>query len=154
MNDYRRRLAVACVLAALISPAFGGELATRPVGPSRPENRRVAAPGSGNSSGIGQTLQTLLALAVVVGLIFATRLLLRRLGPGRSAGRSAALEVVAAVRVSARQRLLLVRLGERLVLVGSGAEPMIRLAEITDADEVSRLLKLVKESCVRQEGRR
>ena len=170
MNDYRLQLVAVAILTAISVPVMASDTssvsvapttaaATQPVagdpgkrpvgrGPQQVEQagKPLAPQGKGASSGLWQTVQTLGALAIVVALIFATRRLLRRFGGATIAGRSAVIEVVATSRISMRQRLLLVRLGERLVLVGSGGEPVTALAEITDADEVTRLMKLARES--------
>ena len=100
------------------------------------EGRRVG-PGT---SDLGGWVRTLAALAVVVVLIFVVRLLLRRLGPVGKGGKGPdAIEVLARSSLSAKHRLYLVRLGQRLVLVGSGPEGLTTLSEVTDPDEVSRL---------------
>jgi len=102
------------------------------------ETERVSG-GSGGS--LGGWLRTLAALAVVVALILVLRWVLRRLSPGaRARPMPEAVEVLARTNVSARQQLLLVRLGRRLVLVGSGPEGMSTLAEVTDPGEVDALL--------------
>jgi len=98
---------------------------------------RPVGPGT---SDLGGWVRTLGALAVVVVLIFVVRLLLRRFAPARTSGAlPGAIEVVARSSLSSRHRLYLVRLGQRLVLVGSGPEGLATLSEVTDPDEVSRL---------------
>ena len=166
MNDYRTQLMMMAALAVISLSAMAGDvtgpttapgtqpaagdLGNNPVGRGAnqlpPTGKPLAPQGQGASSVLWQTVKTLGALAIVVALIFATRRMLKRFGGATIAGRSAVIEVVATSRISMRQRLLLVRLGERLVLVGSGGEPVTALAEITDADEVARLMKLVSES--------
>lgn len=107
-------------------------LENNPVG-NRPEN---GDPGNDWEA----WLQMLLALAVVVGMIFGLRWLLKRLGGGAMGGtRSGILEVVARTGVTTKQELMLVRFGERLVLLGRSPGAIARLAEVTDAAEVQRL---------------
>jgi len=87
----------------------------------------------------------LLALVVVVGLIFLARYLLKRFGgTGKLSGRSAVLEVLARTSLTSRHQLFLVRMSGRLVLVGAGPGGLSCLAEVTDPDEISKLLAAVE----------
>jgi len=101
--------------------------------------------GAGESPWM-QTVQTLLALAIVVALIYACRYVLRRLGKGARPGGadSGVIEVLSRTGIGARQQLLLVRLGRRLVLVGCWPSGMAGLSEITDPAEVSALTSSVE----------
>jgi flagellar biosynthetic protein FliO len=121
-------------LAPAVRPAGGGV-----------EDRSLKSAGG---SGAWDWLRTILALALVVGLIFLARHLLRRFGVpvrARPAGGDV-MEVLARSPVSQRQQLLLVRLGGRLVLVGAGPSGMSALCEVTDAQEVQSLLKAIEQS--------
>jgi len=104
--------------------------------------------GDGRSGGpLTGLAQTLGALALVVALIFLVRYLLRRFGGASgSPGRSEAIEVVARTVVAPRQQLMLVRLGQRLMLVGAGSGGFSALGEVTDPREVAELLKTAAES--------
>ncbi len=88
-----------------------------------------------------QLAQTGLALLIVVVLIFALRFVLGRLG-GRAVRKSGGnLEVLTRMSVSHRQELLVVRLGKRVVLVGSSSTGnMQTLSEITDEQEVANIV--------------
>jgi flagellar protein FliO/FliZ len=111
---------------------------TKPVGGS--DTKPIGGANGGDSSWI-PTIQTLLALAVVIVLIYACRWLLRRLGKHGPIGGtdSGAVTVISRTPVGARQQLLLVRLGSRLVLVGSWPGGMAGLSEITDPAEVAAM---------------
>ncbi|MBS3734456.1 MAG: flagellar biosynthetic protein FliO [Phycisphaerae bacterium] len=100
------------------------------------EDQRVGDEGGG---GIWPWVRTGMALAVVVALVFAARWLLRRWAG--SAGGKPPVDVVARSALSARHRLYLVRLGERLVLIGGGNETLTTLAEVTDPDEIAALCR-------------
>gem|GEM_PF-1446374 len=127
--------------------AVADELTTQPV----PASQRVGGStdsieddtldGKGGGQ-LGDWWQTAAALAIVVGLIFVVRYLLRRLGglarPGR---RSEAMEVLARQSLSARHQLYLVRMGKRILLLGAGAEGLATLAEVRDAAEARELLQ-------------
>jgi len=112
------------------------------------ENQKVGGPRDGGgkksdkSGGLGwaEVLHTLAALAVVAGLIFATRWLLRRLNRRLAAGvggGSETLRVLTTTPLGGRGELVLVKFGGRLVLVGATAQGMAPLSEITDAAEVA-----------------
>jgi len=128
------------------APAGGQQADTRPVRAverSRIEDKTVASGGGGGMW--VAVLRTVLALAVVAALIFGLRILLRRFGAGRLVGRtSGPVSVLGRTSVSPRQQLLLIRVGRRLVLVGSGPEGMAALMEIRDADEVADLVRLAE----------
>jgi len=104
------------------------------------EDRRL-----NKSSGSGKWwpwVQSLLALALVVALIFALRYVLRRLGGGGGlAGRTKVIDVVARTNLAPKYQLFLIRLGQRLILVGAGPEGLASLAEVTDPQEVSSLVE-------------
>ena len=106
------------------------------------ESRPIGGGGSGGD--VVGWLRTLGALAVVAGLIFAARWLLRRCGVSAPAGQAGPMEVLARASVAPRQQLLLVRLGKRLVLIGSGGGTMTTLAEVSDEAEVDDLMQSVK----------
>jgi flagellar biogenesis protein FliO len=98
----------------------------------------------GNDDGFWPWVRTLLALAAVVGLVLLARWLFRGAAGrgGRPAGRRASpLQVVARTGLSGRHQLFLVRLGERLVLVGAGPQGLATLSEVTDPAERDRLLE-------------
>ena len=147
MEHSRRRSIVAVVLiAGLLVPlgavagadgAGKGDPATRPVG-GNVEKKPLPSPGGGWAKQLGQTV---LALGVVVCSIFVARYLLGRFGAGSmQGGKAATIEILARTRISAKQQLLLVRLGRRLVLVSAGGETTAVLTEISDAEEVAALL--------------
>ncbi len=130
-----------------------GGAATRAASATRPGARPLAPRGDdvesrrlSRSQGDAADgwMRTLLALGIVIALIFAARYALRRFG-GRGSGvslgrRGAVIEVLTRTSFSPRQQLALVRLGRRLVLVGSGPEGMTALAEVTDRAEADELL--------------
>jgi len=169
MDRQRQRIATWTLAAGLLVLAAQDLYAAAPAGPqtqpaSRPASsdpfadRRVGSGLSSETTEDGQARErgddfgyglakTLLALVIVAALIFLVRYLLRRLGMGpRTSGRSGAMEILARAPVSARQQLLLVRLGGHLVLVGSSAETMAPLAEVSDPAEVADLLRAVGRS--------
>jgi flagellar biogenesis protein FliO len=79
----------------------------------------------------------------VVVAIFGARWLILRYGRQGGVGgtHAAPMQVLARAGIDHRQQLLLVRLGERLLLVGSASGSLSTLSEITDAEEVDRLTR-------------
>ncbi len=115
----------------------------KPLSASRPmqdaENRLLKSAARKDP---GEWIQTGLAFALVVGLIFAARWLLKKTGrpaPGSAGG---AMEILARTRVSSRQQLLLVRVGRRLVLMGEGPSGMTALSEFSGEEADELLLSL------------
>lgn len=106
----------------------------------RPDPHAVEHKPVGAAGGSGQAwLTTVAAMAVVVVAIFLTRWLVRRLGgtPGTSAG---CAEVLDRTMLSPRHHLHVVRLGRRVVLVGTGPQGLTTLSEITDSEDVAELV--------------
>ncbi len=149
MNKVLKQCVFATVLAAVLSvlllgQAVGqdGRAASRPGSADRPLSARSGdRPISDRPNQWLPWVRTFVALAVVAALIVLVRLLLRRFGdPGRPGRRERALEVLSRVSVGGRHQLLLVRMGERIVLVALSPSGVRALSEVTDAEEVSRLL--------------
>lgn len=112
-----------------------------------PTRRAAATQAAGagskatSSSDPLDTKRVVLAMAVVLGAIFAAHLVWRRLGmPGGGSKASGALQVVSRMTISPKQQLLLVRVGRRCVLVANSGAQMSALCEIGDPDEVAGLL--------------
>ncbi|MBX3322823.1 MAG: flagellar biosynthetic protein FliO [Phycisphaeraceae bacterium] len=124
------------------------------------ESRSLAAQDSARS-GLGLS-RTLASLVVVVGLAYIGALVWKRIATRRgglmaalgAAGRapSGVLEILARYPVARTQRLVLLRVGRRVLLVcqsssvRSGSGAMVTLAEISDPDEVATILRAVRQS--------
>ena len=146
-DGWTRRAALLIGLAALCAapPAAWADDAVeaRPVAPADGvEGGKVG--GSGSS--LWDWVRTLVALAVVVGLIFAIRWALRRWGAPGAAVRGGPVDILARRSLSAKHQLYLVRMGGRLLLLGGSGESLTTLAEVTDADEIARLVESVERS--------
>lgn len=89
------------MLALVAAPGFAQSAATEP-------------PGASTAA----ILQMLFGLALIIALLFAGAYLLRKLNGGRSFGHSGPLRVVGGLMLSARERIVLVEVGESWIVVG------------------------------------
>lgn len=108
------------------------------------------APASTGGSSLGWWVRTGSALAVVLTLIFALRLMMQKMGKRSgtiaaslgAGGRapSGVLEVIGRYPVSRGHSLVLLRCDRRVLLLGQSASGFRTLAELTDADDVASIL--------------
>lgn len=63
-------------------------------------------------------LQTVLGLALVIGILFLAAYLLRKLNGGRGFGNSGPLRVVGGLVIGPRERIVLVEIGDEWIVVG------------------------------------
>jgi flagellar biogenesis protein FliO len=156
MRQIRQAILAAAMLAIFAAPvsaqtmpaterstAPAGEgLSKPPVSDSRDENKLISTrknKGVDSLSGWGQTL---LALGIVAGLIFVARMILGRFGRRvRIGDNGGVMEVLTRAYLAPKCQLLLVRLGDRLLLVGIGPNGPTALGEVSDPSEVESLLK-------------
>jgi flagellar biogenesis protein FliO len=81
------------------------------------------------------------ALAIVLGAMYLTHQVWKRLGMPGSANRNAgSLQVISRLNLAPKQQLVLLRVGRRVVLIGNCGTQMNALCEITDPDEAAGLL--------------
>lgn len=102
--------------------------------PTRPAktNALTMQPGHAAPPSAASTLGgTLFALALVLGLIFGLAWLARRM-PGLAGMRGNGLRVIASTPLGARERLVVVEVGEQQLLLGTGASGT-RLLHVLDA---------------------
>ena len=155
MNRRLIQLAFAAALLVVVVqtsadvPMQPKEPTTQELGSPRPgelENKQVSTGSDDDNGAPDNWLQTLAALGIVIALIFLTRWVLRRISGVRRLGEAGnVLQVLATVSLSPRQQMFLVRMGGRVVLLGSGPGGLARLAEVTDPDEVAQLLETASE---------
>jgi flagellar protein FliO/FliZ len=99
-----------------------------------------AAPAQFESpSGGGGMLRLVLALALVLGLVFAAGWLMRRLR-GISAGGAPGLEVIGQASLGTRERAVLLRVGQRQLLLGVAAGSVRLLTEVSASGEAGATL--------------
>ena len=103
---------------------------------------------SKSSSGSSQSLITVaISLAVVLGLFFLVAWLMRRGMPkGGQALPTDVLEILGRMPLAGRQQLQLLRFGNKLLLVSLAPGVAETLAEISDPEEIDRLVGLCQQS--------
>jgi flagellar protein FliO/FliZ len=96
-----------------------------------PAHASFAAPAQfdGGSSGLGM-LRVCLALALVLASVYAVAWLMRRLR-GASSERAPGMAIVSQVSLGARERAVLLRVGEQHLLLGVAAGSVRLLQEVT-----------------------
>ena len=110
------------------------------------EGARAADPAAGAQPPALDYSRVLGALAIVIALIFLLRWFGRIFFPAvRGRGASRAVEVLARSPVSAKQQVMLLRLGRRVLVVGDSGSQMNALCEIVDPDEVATLVGQLQE---------
>ncbi|NVD98324.1 flagellar biosynthetic protein FliO [Massilia sp. BJB1822] len=127
--------------AAASAPAAGAAAATpeqqAALAGARPAQNAGLAPSG--PSAAGSLLQTTLALAVVLGLLVGLAWLLKRFGP-RSIASGNTVKLVGALSVGARERILVVEVGEQWIVVGASPGRMNALATMPRQEGVAEAL--------------
>lgn len=115
----------------------------KPLAPygSADENRKL---GRERPSTWMPWVQTLAALALVAGLIFLAGRLLRRAGRGGAVAGNEVFEILARKSIGPKQQLLLVRIGKRILVVGSSAAGLNALSEFNDEREIAALAESIE----------
>lgn len=102
---------------------------------------------STGSLGDGWLLSTLAALGVVLAIVFAIRWLLKRggvVGPSMSQG--SVVEVLSRTTVAPRSHVVLLRVGQRVLVVSDSPAGMRTLASVAEAEEVAVLMGAIDAS--------
>jgi flagellar biogenesis protein FliO len=129
-------LASATLLAASAAPAQ----ATQPAGEIR---RSAAASAASNPAGPSATrvaFSLAAVLALIVILFVAGRRFLPRGSFARHGGGGGSVQVLARTAISPKQRIVLLQIGRRILVVADGGASLSTLCEITDADEATSLI--------------
>ncbi len=118
-----------------------------PLGPATTTSN-TAAPSSTNTLlGGGWFFNTLAALAVVLVLVFVARSMLTKwAGRNAATSHSPVADVLARIPIAPRNHLVLVRLGQRILVLGDSAQGLRTLESISDPQEIAELLTLVSAS--------
>ncbi len=120
--------------------ATNAEVSGTPVPDERFANGGViSAASSGSSSGPWKTLQALGAIFVITGVGIGGYFLIRKFAPGAIPGTDARMKVLMRMPIGNRQSIIILRVGERVLVVGASSGGMKCLSEITDQHEVEHL---------------
>jgi flagellar biogenesis protein FliO len=99
------------------------------------------APEGGLTKGLMSLVQVGGALAVVIGLIYIGRALVRKFVPGAAAGHGeGVIEILARHPLAKGQALVLVRIGSQIVVLNQGRETSQSVLVVSDAEEVANIL--------------
>ena len=119
------------------------------VRPITPTGRNLSSASSASrksSPGSGSPWKTLGALAFVLALIIVGAKLWKKHGLGIAAGLPAeAIDVLGKRHLDSRQSIHLIRLGSRIIVLGSSTDGLRTLAEVTDPVEVDYLAGLCRQ---------
>jgi flagellar protein FliO/FliZ len=126
-------VAIAQVAAAQTSQPLAGEI------------RRTSSASAASHSAGPSAARTALSLAAVLALIMILFLAGRRFLPRRmfaqpAGGGGGAIQVLGRTAISPKQRIILLQVGRRILVVADGGQSLTTLAEITDADEAAALI--------------
>ncbi|WP_395401600.1 flagellar biosynthetic protein FliO [Pseudoduganella sp. UC29_106] len=125
----------AAAAAPAATDAGAAPVAAAPA-PATPEQQaalagaRPAQPGAAlpqAPSALGSLVQTILSLGLVIGLLVGLAWLLKRFGPKTITG-GTTVKLVGALSVGARERILVVEVGEQWIVVGASPGRMNALA--------------------------
>lgn len=116
-----------------VEPTSTPEEALQP-GPAQP------LPALGNREPIPWYRNGLLSLVIVLAVIGGVAYLVRRLVPSVRTFSGGAIEILGRQHLSPKQSLALVRVGQRMLLVGISAERLTTLCQIDQPEEVAELL--------------
>ena len=148
------RAQIVAVLLLAASAGWAGAQSTQPAAaagraPSNLIHRSAAPTTAGSSPTSNQTgasgVRVFLSLAAVLGLITLLYWGSRRVMPAAAgAGRpTQAVQVLSRTRLSGKQKILLIQVGRRLLVVGDSGQQLNTLCEIDDAEEAAALIEQV-----------
>jgi flagellar biogenesis protein FliO len=116
-------------------------------GTSSKSNDEQSSASDWTEQSSGWVLETLTALGIVIGLILLTRWAWMKLSgqvPSKTtAGASRSVEVLSRTAVAPKNHVLLLRVGQRVLVVGDSSNGLNTLAEVDDPEEVADLLTTV-----------
>ncbi|MDE0957389.1 MAG: flagellar biosynthetic protein FliO [Planctomycetota bacterium] len=99
----------------------------------------LSAGSSSGSENLWRTMQALGAIFVIAGIGIGGFFLLRKYAPGAIPGKDARMKVLMRMPMGTRQNITVVKVGERVLVVGASSGRMDCLSVITDPQEVEAL---------------
>ena len=126
----------AATAAADGSPALPASAAVAAPAPQPALGLALPAPVAPAPSATGSLMQTTLALMFVLALLVGLAWFLKRFGPRNFGGGSNTVRLVGALSVGARERILVVEVGEQWIVVGASPGRMNALSTMPRQDIV------------------
>ena len=99
----------------------------------------IAMDSAGSPDFIWRTLQAIAVIVAIAGVGIGGLVLVRRFAPGVIPGTDARMKVLTRIPMGNRQSMVIVKIGERVLVVGASPGRIDCLSEITDFDEVQDL---------------
>jgi flagellar biogenesis protein FliO len=134
--------ALVSILAVILFAGIANAQATQPAAAAGEIRRSASASSASNSSGPSATrvaLSLAAVLALIVVLYFTSRRFLPRSALAKHGG-GGAVQVLARTAISPKQRIILLQVGRRILVVADGGATLTTLSEITDANEAAALI--------------
>jgi flagellar biogenesis protein FliO len=137
-------IAATSVIDAQQFPVPNSSSSSEVTGTQMPDERfanggMVSAGNSAGSANLWKTLQALGAILVIAGIGIGGFFLLRKYAPGAIPGKDARMKVLMRMPMGTRQNITVVKVGERVLVVGASSGRMDCLSVITDPREVEAL---------------
>ena len=82
----------------------------------------------------------LIATVLVIALIFGARWVAQKFLPSTRAGSSGPVRLISRTNIGARQQILLVQVGQRLLILSDSSGTISRLSELENPDEIALLM--------------
>jgi flagellar biogenesis protein FliO len=109
--------------------------------PSKSADGTTPARSTSLLPGMGSFVQVVAALAIVIGLIFIGRALMRKFVPGaKVTNGKGVIEILARHPLTKNQSIVLIRIGSQIVALNQGKESSESVLVINDATEVARII--------------
>jgi len=139
------------VPGAAAAPSSPREAESRPLPPPPPQERLPVGPidsvlgGAGSDRAAptgGWFVQTIVALAIVIGLIFALRAVLKKLSGQTiaAAGAGRLVEVLARTPIGHKTQILFLRVHHRILIVAQSPAGLHRLDALTEGEDLAWVL--------------
>jgi flagellar protein FliO/FliZ len=148
------------ILVLLAASVALAESSTQPITDGQIIRRSAPAPAANAAATSNQAssppgiAQVALSLTAVLGLIVLLYWASRRFLPRSALGQpTRAIQVLARTAISPKQRILLLQIGRRMLVVGDSGQSLSTLCEITDPDEAAALLGQVQGEKPRTTGK-
>jgi len=98
-------------------------------------------PAASLPTGVASALQVAAALAVVLGLVFVGKALVKKFMPGAVASNGkGVIEVLARYPLAKNQSIVLMRIGTQIIALNQGKEQSQSVLVVSDAEEVARIM--------------